>query len=106
MAAESVEIAFSDQFNIVLEKIEFDEDQYIKEDDEGGEEAFDRVVFQYRLYFGEGYTTLPVTMTSKYKDLADLKRNAEIELYSILSHFAESARRMAGVPLMTFKFSE
>ena len=95
--APSIEVELSDEFAITLAQIEFP----------AGAEEFDqdgnrRAVCLYRLHFGEGWVTLPVTMTEPYSGLDDLRQQADTQLYIILRQLAEWARKRADAQEMSF----
>ena len=94
---KNVEIELDSDFQISLERIEFP----------SGDEEFDaagnkRVVFIYRLHFGEAWMTFPVTMTDPAETLDDLRKLAEFQVYNMLGQLAEVARRNAKSVHMVF----
>ena len=84
------------QFHVTIHAIEFERDQ---------EQYIERVVFQFRLHGGDGWTTLPVTITKLDDSVDEMVKTALSTLYLILASLAETTRRKADLPKISFKDS-
>jgi hypothetical protein len=69
--------------------------------DEAGE--LQKLLFRFELHAGKAMTVFPVAVSDIDPDSLDANyRKGVIALYSVLSMFAEKARRMEGLPKLSF----
>ena len=78
-----------------MHSIEFDRDD---------QQEAQRLFYNFRLHFGEGYTTIPVTMTEFDEESMDKNWTAACTiLYQILASLTEAMKRKGDYPPLTFK---